>query len=174
MAKNKITERVTENHVFFWGGPFSNWYPCAFTAEIDGEKVEFSNTEQYFMYMKAKLFNDKENQEKILMFGADPKMAKSLGREVRNYNDKVWDEKRYGVMKDANILKFTQNEDLKELILSDKFKGKHFCEGSPIDRIWGCGVHWEEASDDESTWKGQNLLGKCLDEVRSAIIDKEG
>ncbi len=32
------------------------------------------------------------------------------------------------------------------------------------------GFHFEEAFDDESTWKGTNLLGKALDEVRERLI----
>ena len=170
--KTKTFERITDNHVFFWGGPFSNWFPCRIKATIEGENFEFKNTEQYFMYMKATTFKDDECQRLILLKGTNPKEAKAIGRRVRNYDNKVWDEKRYAVMLEANRLKFSQNPELKEHILSDQFKGKHFCEGSPVDCIWGCGVHWEEASDDETTWKGQNLLGKCLDEVREELVKK--
>ena len=73
-------------------------------------------------------------------------------------------------MLEANYLKYTKCPKLQEDLLGEIYKGKGFVEGSPYDRIWGIGIHKDAASDDESTWKGQNLLGKVLDEVRDRII----
>ena len=101
----KTYERVTDNHVFFWGGPMSNWFPSSLEMEVGGEKLKFSNTEQYFMYMKAKEFNDEENAKLILLNGSDPKAAKTLGRRVRNYDDGRWGKVRYDVMLKANMAK---------------------------------------------------------------------
>lgn len=161
--------RVTNKHVFFWGEWPSNWYPCEFNAEYDGKTYTFYNSEQYFMFVKAKVFGDEDVALKILLHGKDPKAAKTLGREVKNYDDKVWNEKRYQVMVDACYYKFSQNEDLMEKLLDERYEDKGFVEGSPIDCVWGIGVHWKDASDDETTWKGQNLLGKALDEVRGRL-----
>ena len=72
-------------------------------------------------------------------------------------------------MLDANMLKYSQNEELKNLLLSPKFEGKHYVESSPYDRIWGIGCGEREALDDGSNWNGQNLLGKVLDEVREKL-----
>ena len=165
----KTFERITDNHVFFWGGPLSNWAPSKFEAEVDGKKLMFNNTEQYFMYRKAVEFGDEETAALIMLKGSDPKAAKMLGRRVRNYDDKKWDEIRYGVMKEANIAKYMQNEEFALHLLSEEFSGKTFVEGSPVDTIWGIGVHWKEAKDDESNWKGRNLLGRILCEVRDYI-----
>ena len=162
--------RVTDKHVFFWNGWPSNWHHSIFTAEYEGKEYEFHNSEQYFMFVKAKTFGDEEIAERIINEGKDPKVAKALGREVKNYNDKVWNEKRYEVMLEANYLKYTKCPKLQEALLGERYKGKGFVEGSPYDRIWGIGIHKDAASDDESTWKGQNLLGKVLDEVRDRII----
>ena len=47
------------------------------------------------------------------------------------------------------------------------------CQGSPFDKKWGVGIHWEEdACYDQTKWKGQNLLGKALMEVREALKNK--
>lgn len=164
--------RITKHYIYFWGSCFSNWAEAPFKAVIDGKKLDFSNSEQYFMYIKAKTFGDEATALKILMDGADPKAAKTFGRMVKNYNDAVWNEKRYQVMVDACLLKFEQNADMKALLLSDELKGRHFVEGSPIDKIWGIGCHWKEAKDDQSNWNGLNLLGKCLDEVRERLSKK--
>lgn len=157
--------KVTDKHIFFWGEWPSNWFKCHFT--VDGR--EFFNSEQYFMWVKAITFGDTEIAEEILLKGKNPKVAKSLGRKVKNYDDKVWNEKRYQVMVDANMLKYSQNKDLKELLLNKELEGKHFCEASPLDTVWGLGVGESEALDDQSNWKGQNLLGKVLDEVREKL-----
>lgn len=164
--------RVTDKHVFFWGEWPSNWYPSEFTVNYDGKPYTFYNSEHYFMFVKAKVFGDEDTALEILLGGKDPKLAKTLGRKVKNYDDKVWDEKRYDVMLEACYHKFSQNEDLMEKLLDEELRGKGFVEGSPIDKVWGIGIHWEEASDDESTWKGQNLLGKVLNEVRDRLTQE--
>ena len=164
--------RVTDKHIFFWGEFPSNWYKCHFTVKHDGNDLEFFNSEQYFMWMKAITFGDDETAEKILKKGHNPKTAKALGREVKNYDDKKWNEIRYKVMVDANYFKYSQSEELKELLLNQEFNGKHFCEASPKDRIWGVGMgECDPLIDDEKNWKGQNLLGKALDEVREMFLN---
>lgn len=166
--------RVTNKHVFFWGEWPSNWFPCVFNAEIEGKNHTFYNSEQYFMFMKAKTFGDEEVALKILLEGKNPKKAKQCGRMVRNYDDKVWNEKRYQVMVDANMLKFGQNKELKELLLNEELNGKHFCEASPIDKIWGVGLGENDPLiDNEKNWLGQNLLGKTLDEVREKLLSEK-
>lgn len=161
--------RETDKHIFFWGEFLSNWYPCEFVVSVRGKSMKFHNAEQYFMYMKAIEFGDNGIAEEILKKGKNPKIAKSLGRKVRNFDNEVWDKKRYSVMMDACLCKFSQNKDLKDKLLNPKWENKGFVEGSPYDRIWGIGVHYEDASDDESTWRGENLLGKVLNDVREKL-----
>jgi predicted NAD-dependent protein-ADP-ribosyltransferase YbiA (DUF1768 family) len=63
---------------------------------------------------------------------------------------------------------------LKKLILSDEFKGKGFVEASPVDGIWGIKLAENNPdADDETKWKGQNLLGKALDETRKWLLEHE-
>jgi hypothetical protein len=121
------------------------------------------------MYIKAITSGDTEIAEEILAKGKNPKVAKALGRKVKNYDDKVWNERRFEVMVDANMLKYGQNEELKELLLNKELEGKRFAEASPLDTVWGLGVGETEALDDESNWKGLNLLGKALDLVREKL-----
>jgi ribA/ribD-fused uncharacterized protein len=103
------------------------------------------------------------------MEGKNPKMAKTLGRLVKNYDDKKWNEIRYQIMVNANYYKYSQSEELKELLLNPEFDDKHFVEASPLDGIWGIKCGETEALDDKSNWNGLNLLGKALDEVREKL-----
>jgi ribA/ribD-fused uncharacterized protein len=73
----------------------------------------------------------------------------------------------------ANYFKYSQNEEFKEALLNPEFDGKHFVEASPYDKIWGVGLGEDNPLvDDETNWKGQNLLGKALDEVRRTLKEE--
>ncbi len=156
--------RITNNYIFFWGSEFSNFYKC----NIEYLDFIFNCSEQAFMYCKAAHFQD-ENTGYLILNAKTPQEAKKLGRLVTPYNDKEWDRVRYHYMYDVVKAKFTQNDNLKSLLLSDKFKGKTFVEASPYDRIWGIGMG-ENNPDilDTSKW-GRNLLGNIITEIRDEI-----
>lgn len=161
---------VYDSHVAFWGGALSNFYGCKIHVDTDwdGKPVDlnFHCSEQYFMWLKATWFHDYDIAEKILE-AKTPKEAKALGRQVEGFDEEEWKSVREAAMWNAVYAKFSQNEDLKEFLLSDEFKGKGFVEGSPIDGIWGVKIHYESPNiDDEAQWNGLNLLGKVLDRVR--------
>jgi hypothetical protein len=158
--------KVTDTHIFFLKEWLSNFKYC--TILSGGNK--FSNTEQLFMYHKAVFFEDDEIAEKILATPV-PYEAKALGRLVKGYNDEDWNKVRYDVMYQANLLKYTQNEDLKKKLLETG--DKILVEVNPRDNIWGIGMD-ENNPDilDESKWNGQNLLGKVLMDVRNKLREK--
>lgn len=157
-------ERITNTHVFFWGSEFSNWYECKFTY-LDNS---FSNSEQAFMSRKAAYFEDWNIFDKILKEGDDPYIAKKLGRQIKNFNADLWMEVCFDEMVDVNLAKYSQNPELKKLLLSTG--NKTLVEASPFDKIWGIGLHWnDDKCLDESKWKGTNLLGKALMEVRTKL-----
>lgn len=141
----------------FLSGEFSNWFPSIFT--VDG--VRFNCGEQYMMYCKAMFFDDTETADKILK-SKFPFEQKELGRKVKNYNDKQWNNVRYELVKKGIREKFTQNENLKKFMLSHK--GYQMVEVNPKDRIWGVGYSKFNALDNIDDW-GQNLLGKMLTEI---------
>lgn len=147
----------------FWGSVFSNFYPCKF--ELEGKTWNCS--EQYFMYHKALVFDDTETAEKILKT-TEAADAKKLGRQVKNFDDKVWDIYKYHFMYKGVYAKFSQNKDLQEAM--GKLHDKYFVEGSPIDGVWGVKLDWrDERIQDPAEWNGQNLLGKVLNEVRDDL-----
>ena len=157
--------KIYDKHVAFWGSAFSNFYPCNFTEE---GKV-WKNSEQCFMAKKAKFFGDEEMYNAILN-SETPKEAKKYGRLVKNFDAEKWSKVCFDKMYDAVYAKFSQNNDLKKLLLSSDFEGKGFVEGSPFDAIWGVKMDWRNPDiDNEKNWQGQNLLGKVLNKVREDL-----
>lgn len=168
---------ITDDYVAFWGSVFSNFYPCDIHVTEDwwDNKIDihFSSSEQYFMWLKATEFADYETAEKILK-AKTPKEAKKLGRQVSNFDDEEWCEVREAAMWNAVWLKFSQNEDLKKIITDPIFSKKSFVEGSPVDKIWGVGLVWNDPKiADKKNWGGLNLLGKTLNNVRMQLLSDE-
>jgi len=155
--------KITNDYVLFWGSFLSNFQEC----KIEYAGREFKSSEQLFMWFKAEYFKDHSTADLILN-ALTPKDAKNLGRQVKNYDDKVWDMVRYDFMKTAVYEKFNQNPDLKKKLLDPELDGKLFVEASPYDCIWGVGVGEDEAVNPKK-WRGKNLLGKILGEVREEL-----
>jgi len=157
-------DRITKTHVYFWGDTtFSNWGPSKFRYK--GQN--FENSEQAFMWEKARVFEDYEIANKILLVD-NPSLIKKLGRKVKNFDPAVWDRKSYDIMYEVNMSKYLQNPELKKILLSTG--DKTIVEASPYDKVWGVGLHWNDDKIlDESNWDGLNLLGKVLVEVRDMI-----
>ncbi len=162
-----------EEFYFFWGHTpkkenvidkscLSQWFDRGFIIN----DIKYKNAEQYMMAKKALLFCDKEIFNKIMNI-SDPHSVKKLGRKIKNFNEKVWNQNCENYVYEANMAKFSQNEDLKEFILSTTGL---LVEASPYDKIWGIGL---SASDKRAlnveTWKGLNKLGYILTKVRNDI-----
>ena len=119
------------------------------------------------MGQKALLFDDKELFEKILMEN-HPKTIKALGRQVSNFDGKEWDKIKYKIVVDGNFYKFSQNNEMLEILQSTN--DKILVEASPYDKIWGVGLDKNnEKIYDPNYWRGENLLGFALMEVRDVL-----
>ena len=66
------------------------------------------------MYQKAKLFED-DIIARLVLKCEIPAHIKKYGREVRNFLKNVWKENRENIIRDGNILKFNQNNNLREI-----------------------------------------------------------
>ncbi len=119
------------------------------------------------MAKKSLLFNDEKIYNEILKAN-HPKQFKILGRQIASFNENIWNENKYRIVLEGNIAKFSQNENLKEFILSSK--NKILVEASPYDKVWGIGLSADsENIKNPLAWKGENLLGFALMEVRDII-----
>lgn len=157
---------------FFWGhdrkrigdkAAFSQWYPSPFYA--DG--TLFHTAEHWMMYQKAILFGDEQIAQKMLQTPF-PGPVKDLGRKVKDFDEEVWDREKVGIVRLGNILKFSQSGELEEILLATGTTV--LVEASPYDRVWGIGMNEKSRhASDPSRWKGENLLGYVLMDVRTIL-----
>lgn len=144
-------------------GYLSNWW----LSEFQIKNHTFSSLEQYMMYEKAICFQDIETAQQILET-KDVGKIKALGRAVKQYEDSVWNGIRQIVVYRGLLEKFKQNSDLKEKLLETG--DAILAECAVRDCIWGIGLSMkDERRFDRSQWKGQNLLGYTLMEVRKEL-----
>lgn len=168
---NTFESGVPLNFLLFWGHTnkyneatgnfcFSQWYPCPFS--VDG--ITYNTAEHWMMAQKAILFEDEAVLKQIIACKT-PAEAKKLGRRVLGFDEMLWNEKRYEIVKLGNIHKFNQHPAFAQYLLATG--DKIIVESSPVDIIWGTGL---PADHPEACniyhWRGLNLLGFALMEVR--------
>ena len=171
-----IASNCVNKFLFFWGNQpskdgvitkscLSQWWISPFVEN----GITYKSAEHWMMAKKAELFNDLEIVEKIIQANSAAE-AKKLGREVKNYKDSVWLENRYRIVKQGNMFKFSQNQDLKEFLINTK--ERILVEASPVDSIWGIGMAADHQDiQNPEKWQGMNLLGFALMEVRDELIE---
>lgn len=161
------------SYLHFWGHTqkatvvdkscLSQWFAAPFILD----NITYLTAEHYMMAQKARLFNDNEKLAAIIKSDS-PLVAKQLGRQVKNFDEKCWSEHCFEYVVQGNAAKFSQNPALRAFLLST---AEHvLVEASPTDRIWGIGMG---ASDPDANqperWRGQNLLGFALMQVRAQL-----
>lgn len=156
---------IKDGYFLFWGGLFSNFHTC--TLEFDNHT--FHSSEQLFMYLKAKEFNDLEVLNKILI-ALLPGDAKKLGRLVNGFDSEAWDKVKEDHMLTALRIKARDCKDFRKALIATG--NLTLVEASPRDNIWGIGYDQNNALNHISEW-GSNLLGKCLTIVRKELKDGE-
>ena len=123
--------------------------------------------EQYIAHQKALTFGDLEIAEKV-MASWDFEEMKALGRQVRNYDNQVWNGIRQIVVYEGLLAKFGQNSQLKQKLLATG--DALLAEAEEYDSIWGIGLAMEdENNQNPAAWNGQNLLGFALMQVRNKL-----
>jgi ribA/ribD-fused uncharacterized protein len=157
--------------IFFWGHQpskdgtiiktcFSQWWLSSFI--VNG--IKYATAEHWMMAKKAELFGDDEQLNNILATES-PAMAKKYGRAVKNFDNFLWEKHRYKYVLEGNLHKFSQNEKLKIFLLETE--DNVIVEASPFDKIWGIGTR--SHIENPQLWKGLNLLGFALMEVRDKL-----
>ena len=134
-------------------GWLSNFYTCP----VIYNGLKYGSSEAAYQSMKTL---DEEDRKRFTEY--DAVKSKKQGKKLAIRPD--WEEVKYPLMVEVLYAKFTQNEDLKEKLLSTG--DEDFLENTTgwHDNIWG-NCNCEKCKDIH----GQNLLGKAIAEVRNMI-----
>lgn len=144
-------------------GYLSNWYLSKFHTMNE----EFLSMEQFMMYQKAVYFHDNVIGRQILET-QDVLKIKELGRQVSGYDNNFWNGIRQIVVYEGLMAKFSQNDELKGLLLETG--NAILAECAVKDQIWGIGLSMKDEDRlDKTKWRGQNLLGYALMMVRERL-----
>lgn len=98
------------NYFFHLTSPFSNFHP----AKFEYKKLTFISNEQFMMKVKK------------------------LGRCVQNYDEAYWESRRYKIVLFGVRLKFTQNPELKDILMATG--ESRMIEENPYDKVWAAGL----------------------------------
>ncbi len=142
---------MKNDSIFFYSvsnayGQFSNFalYPIKLKGKI------WQTSEHYF---QAQKFSGTEHENKIRK-ASSPMKAAEMGRTRKVKMRKNWDNMKDNIMYEAVKAKFTQHEELKDLLLSTQ--DATLVEHTENDDYWG----------DGKDGKGKNKLGKILMKIR--------
>lgn len=163
------------DYLFFWGHHprkdggvgkecFSQWYMANFYVG----QTQYCCMEQYMMSQKALLFGDGETNE-LIMNAKNQGEIKALGRKVKNFDETVWNEFKSLIVLTGNYYKFSQLKKARAYLLGTG--NAILAEASPYDTVWGIGMAEKEALQCAmKDWRGSNLLGFALMQVREEIV----
>lgn len=134
-------------------GEFSNFapYPIKLKGKI------WATSEHYFQAMK---FEDNAYQAKIRK-NPSPMNAARLGRSRKVKLRRDWESVKENIMFEAVMAKFTQHDDLRELLLGTGYS--KLIEHTENDHYWG----------DGGDGSGKNRLGHILMRVRDTLREKQ-
>ena len=158
--RNNKDKTVNNDLIEFYGSKdgygkyFSNF--ALYPITIDG--IKYRSSEHYFQIYKLNVPNNdinKKIQESMMTMTPAQVAKQGRDRSIQIRND--WDKIKKEVMLSALRAKFTQHDDLKQVLLNTQ--DAVLVERSPYDRIWGI--------DDKGI--GNNFLGLLLMQVRDEL-----
>lgn len=142
---------------------FSNHYPSSFIVADQS----FSNIEQYLAYSRAKIMERNDLAQRA-MDSKDPVEAKRVLHLLREEpRQDIWETQRKDILFTGLAAKFSQNSGLKEYLLSSE---ERLLGEASKNRVWGIGLTLaDRAKLNPRQWRGDNLLGETLMEVRKYL-----
>jgi N-glycosidase YbiA len=133
-----------------------------------GEYGCFSNFSRHHLFLKEKIWKTSEHyfqaqkfagtlHEEELRLAHSPMEVAKMGRDRKRPLRKDWEEVKDDIMREALLAKFTQNKDLKKILLETG--NAELVEHTANDNYWG----------DGGDGSGKNRLGKLLMELREEL-----
>jgi ribA/ribD-fused uncharacterized protein len=127
----------------------------------------FTSVEQYLLHKKARLFNEAEMAQEILL-AKSPAEQRRLAKMVKVTDDFKWSRAAPQIVYEGSRFKFLQNPELLEKLMATR--GTVLAHADAKDKEWGVGMSMHnDAILDAKLWPGKNLLGKTLTQLREDI-----
>ena len=163
----KVTSKEDETTVGFFGeiNPLSNFYPSSFIHE----GIHYISSEQWIQANKAKFSGDIEMYNEILCCFTSLE-CKILSKQIRNMDDKKWEEEAMNICLPGIRAKFHQNINAMDTLVN-KTGTKRIVECAS-DRLWGTGMPLSDpACLNRAKWISQGILGQILERIRDEVLN---
>jgi ribA/ribD-fused uncharacterized protein len=135
-------------------------YPCS----IEVEGFVYNSFSSYVAFEKAKVFRDRSIMDKV-RGSTKIEEAYSFGSQVKYFIDIVWAMVIPEIFRKGLRCKFSQNPTLLKMLAQTN--GYTIVLASVESKKWGCGLALDNPLvNQRREWKGQNLLGELLTEIR--------
>lgn len=153
---------------------FSNFYaassPFEFRLPGYAQREGFPHTvtcefaEKAIMVVKAALMNDQGSFDSISK-ARTPATCKQLGRKVRAFDQKLWEEHLRDTALEVVKQKFATDSRSRDVLLGTG--DAILAEATKNDRIWGIGLDvGDPRVQHPDKWLGRNVLGEALMRAR--------
>ena len=131
------------------------------------EGRQYRCAEQYYQSQKCLEGGNAYAADEV-MLEKDPVIIKKIGDSVKIDYKRWINGKGSHVMLTGLHAKFSQNQGLRDALINTGDKSMVEC--NRYDTNWGIGLALkDEEATDCTTWKGENLLGLCLDRIREDL-----
>jgi len=129
--------------------------------------IKCSNSEKTIMLCKAALMGDKIIYSAI-MKSENPRQIKSLGQQVKPFNDEKWNNHVCQIASECVFQKFSKGP---EKIINNlkNTNSAIIAEAAYNDRNWGIGMGINDNINIPANWRGINILGWALMETRKRL-----
>jgi len=134
-------------------------------VEIEFNNTMYNSAKQAISAELAKVFNDQENLQKIMIAESPEEVNYDLDDVPGEAAQDKWNDNIKQLIYDVNIAKFNQYPELVTRLLETKTAvlGAYI----PNDNLIGIGLSLDNIqSKNPINWTGQNLLGKALMDIR--------
>jgi ribA/ribD-fused uncharacterized protein len=144
-----------------------------FSSNFHVDNTSYNCVEQYVVHQQAVVFKDEKASEQVMRM-SDPGQMRNLSKSIPSDKERskadiqMWMETCPSVMLTGLYGKFSQDPDLKEILLAT---GEKTIIEASEDKFWGAGVRLKAVDVfDKDSWSGKNMLGQALMETRAKLV----
>jgi ribA/ribD-fused uncharacterized protein len=159
--------------VILFSEPSTNEYDfmgLKWAVNVEYNNTQYNSVYQALMAELAKVFNDNDNLQKIMIADSAEDIDYSVDMVPgdREINEPKWNTAISQLLYPINIEKYKQYPELSEKILQTKQAKLGYY--IPDDNILGIGISIDNPNaKDINKWTGQNIVGNTLEKVRTEI-----